>query len=660
MHPWSWAAFAAFAAIALIIVRYVYLRREPPGRGRSVLALLRWAALAVLVLLLFDPELPSRVHAAGSGGTQIVVDASLSMRLPTADGEGSRWEVAVEEARRLAGSGDVFLFGAETRRAAIDELAETSPDSPRSRLYPALRAASESGARRVVVLTDGGVEDAAEVGRLLPRLGLKVEFRMVGEGPVVNYALAELEHPDWVEEGDELEVRVGVVGAGQGGEPLRVSLRHDGETVAETTIEAPPEGRVAAASLSVAPEAPEDGGLLRYDVVLEPDDAMPDDNRRSFYVQVGERAAGIAVVSFRPDWEPRFLQPVLEQALGLSARGYLQAAPGRFVRMDKGAAAGEQADDAAVRRAIEQAELVVLHGLSDSSPAWAHEAARTAGRVLIFPAEDAMSLELPVPLAAASPGEWYPTASTPASPVAPMLGTIEARALPPLSGLRPVAATGRVWSALEASPGRQGAGSPVVVAAEEGGRRWAVATAQGYWRWAFRDGEPRQAYRRLWAAIGGWLVEDEPALAGDAVRPDRRVWAQGESLRWITASVEADSVHFRMVAEDGATAADTVVRHVQGEAVESGALPPGHYRYTVTAFAGDAQVARGEGELSVESYSPEFARGEVALAGFAGRTEAGSPIERPGRPLHTTPWPYLLFVGLVCAEWTLRRRWGLR
>lgn len=660
MDTIGWAAFAAVAAAALIIVSHIYRRREPPGHGRRLLTALRWTALSLLILLLFDPELPMTGHAAG-GGTQIILDASLSMRLPVdAESSQTRWQASIEEAERLAGGRDVLLFGESVHRVAVDALAEFEPDAPASRLYPALRAASESGARRVVVVTDGGIEDGSEVSRQLSQLGVDVEFRTVGERGVHNRALSELEHPDWVEEGEAFEVRIGVSGTGPGGDALSVSVREGDQTVAETSLEAPPEGRVATATLSVEPEAPEGGGLVRYDVVLEPTDAAPDDNTRTFYVHVGERPTGIAIVSFRPDWEPRFLQPVLEQALGLPVRGYLQAAPDQFVRIDAGGDAGEASDDAAVREALEEAELVVLHGLSDDAPAWAHEAASQAERVLIFPAEDASSLELPVSLAAASAGEWYPTASLPASPVAPLLASIEARALPPLHGVRPIAPAGRVWGALEASPGRDGAGSPVVVAAEESGRRWAIATAKGYWRWAFRSGEPRQAYRRLWAAIGGWLIEDEPALSGDAVRPEQRVWEQGETMRWLVPGIEADSVALQLRTEDGAVAADTVIEHIQGESVESGALPPDHYRYTVTAFAGGAQAGQGEGVLSVETYSPEFARSGAALEGFTGRGAAGTPIERPGRPLHTTPWPYLLFVGLVSTEWVLRRRWGLR
>lgn len=662
MDAISWAAFALIAAAALVLVRYIYQRREPPGRGRTVLTALRWGALTLLILLLFDPELPVVGHAAGGERTQVVIDGSLSMRAPIAEsGSGTRWDEARAEARRLAGSGDVLVFGEVPRRMSTDELEERAPEAPTSRLYPALRAASESGARRVVVITDGGVEDAAEVSRMLPRLGLDVEFRMVGgEAAPGNWALAEVRHADWVEEGADFEIEVGVVGTGEAGEPLRVRLFEGDRALAEAAIESPGEGRVATARLSLVPEAPEGGGLVRYDVVLEADDAIADDNRRTVYLHVGERPGGVVIVSFRPDWEPRFLQPVLEQALGLPVRGYLHVASDRFVRLGAGVGAGQAVDASAVRSAVEDAELLVLHGLGDDSPGWAREAASTASRVLVFPAEDAGALDLPVRLGAPAPGEWYATAAQ-SSPVAPLLATIESTVLPPLTGLRPVVSAGRGWSALEASPMRRaGGGSPVVVADEEGGRRWAVATANGFWRWAFRGGESRQAYRRLWAAVGGWLIEDEPTLAGDAVRPEGRVLERGRAPRWVAPGLAPDSMAIQVVAEDGTLVADTVVDHIQGESATIDALPPGHYRYTVTAYAGETVAGRGEGVLSVEAYSAEYARAGVTLSGFSGRREAGSALPMPGRPLHTTPWPYLLLVGLVSAEWVLRRRWGLR
>lgn len=99
---------------------------------------------------------------------------------------------------------------------------------------------------------------------------------------------------------------------------------------------------------------------------------------------------------------------------------------------------------------------------------------------------------------------------------------------------------------------------------------------------------------------------------------------------------------------------DTTVAIDAGRAV-TGALPPGHYRYRARTASGEAAT----GELTVESYSPELLQAVRPLDGGAEERGVGGR-SREGRPLHTVPWPYILVVALLCAEWVLRRRWGLR
>jgi hypothetical protein len=658
----GWGLYAAAAVVALAIVGYLYSRRETPGRGRRLLAALRWSALAVLLLLLFDPELPTTGLAAGGGGTRVLVDGSLSMLMPARVGESrTRWEAAVAEARRLAGRGDVLVFGAEPRVVAADSLAVATPAAGASRLFPALQAASEAGARRVVILTDGGVEDAPEVHRVLPRLGLEVDVVDVADEGVANRAIAEVEAPGWAEAGKAYGVEVGITAVGAAGDSTTVSVRQGDKVLASEQVALPAAGRVSTVKLSFEPTAPDGGGLVRYEVALEGDDSVADDDVRSFYVYVDEKPAGVALVSFRPDWEPRFLQPVLEQSLGLPVRGFLRVQPDRYIRSGVGEEAGRPATEAEVRRAIGQADLVVFHGLGADAPAWARETAKTAKRLLVFPAGDATELGLPVSLAPPTPGEWYASADIPASPVASLLASVPADELPPLSDLRALASGAGAWAPLEASRGRRGAGLPIAVAVEREGRRTVVATADGYWRWAFRGGEARQAYRRLWASLGGWLVEDQRSVAAGAIRPAERAAPRGEPLRWVAPGLGADSVAIRVAAEDGTTAVDTVVSRVRGDTLVTDPLAPGHYRFEARAFAGGEEVATAEGPLTVERYSAEFARPAVAVTGMAGGAAGEeAPRRLPGTPLHTTPWPYLLLVLLVSTEWTLRRRWGLR
>src|SRR5690606_31354254 len=107
-------------------------------------------------------------------------------------------------------------------------------------------------------------------------------------------------------------------------------------------------------------------------------------------------------------------------------------------------------------------DLVVLHGLGADAPDWALEAAATAGRVLVFPADDAAELGVPVAVGPETPGDFYPS-EVPASPVAAFLGDIETAGLTPLAGLRTAEAPAGAWAPLLVTRGRQGAGMPLAL-----------------------------------------------------------------------------------------------------------------------------------------------------------------------------------------------------
>ncbi len=668
MEVLGWSLYALAAVAGLAVAGYIYLMRETPGRGRPLLALLRFAAIALLILLIFDPEIPAAGIAAGGSRTRVLVDGSLSMRLPAdTSGATTRWERAAAEARRLAPGRDVVVFGAGPRVLSADSLEAFRPDAAASELMPALQAASESGARHVVILSDGGLEDAAEVTRMLPQLGMDVEVRSVADAAPANRALAEVSLPPWAEAGKPVEARVGVTSLGPEGDSVTVIVRQGDRVVAQTRIATGAPGRVAVGTLRFTPESPEGGGgaagergtLVRYDFELDPGDVEVDDDRRSAYVFVSERPAGVALVSFRPDWEPRFLQPVLEQTLGVPVRGFAFVGDGRYVRIGAGLEAGLPAGEVEVRRAVEQADLLVLHGLDAAAPAWAREAASQARRLLVFPGDGA-AVGLPVDVSAPAPGEWYVSSELPSSPLAGMLGTFRAEELPPLAGLRTAGGAGG-WTPLVASRSRRGPTSPIVAAGERAGRRWAVALGDGYWQWAFRGGEARQVYRRLWAALGGWLAHEERTVAATAVRPVGRTVPRGEPVRWVAPGLAADSIAFRITAEDGAVALDTVMPMLRGDTAATPALAPGHYAFEARAFSGGQEVAAAAGPFTVESYSPEFTRQAVELAGLQAARPGGVAPRRPGgEPLHTSPWPYLVLAMIVCTEWALRRRWGLR
>lgn len=657
MSGLGWLVWLGLSAAVTAVSIWHYRRRETPGRGRVLLAMLRACAVAFVLLLLFDPELPARGSAAVRG-TQVLLDASLSMRLP-GDAGGTRWDAAAAEARSRAGDRPVLLFGDEARPVPLDALPAEAPGDARSRLLPGLQAAAEAGVRNVVVVTDGGIEDADAVARWAPRLGLGVEMVNVGRD-MANLSLTEAAAPQWIDVGQPLPVQFAV--SGTGADSAAVVVRRDGSVIARTAVPAPSPGRVSSGSMDLRLEpSTRDDGWVRLDIALENRDAVPDDDQRTLYVQVGSEPAGVALVSFSPDWEPRFLAPVLEQSLGLPLRAYIRGATGRYVRLAAGMEAGAGTEEADVRQAIERGHLVVLHGLAVDAPGWAHDAARSARRILVFPADVDTSSPLPVSVGAEVTGDYFLSATVPPSPIAPLLADLDLATARPLTGLRTAPVPSGTWAPLMVTRGRQGAVLPAAVAGESGGRRWAVALGSGYWQWAFRGGAERRIYERFWSALAGWLAQQGDVASMPAVRPARMSLLRGAPVPWTATAALLDSMRVVLSDAQGGVVHDTVVSRVAGDTAYTTAPAPGHYSYRARAFAGD-NVLEAAGLLTIEHYSPEFARGRIEGA----RLESGASTVRSagsarrGTPLHAMAFPYVLIVALLAAEWILRRRWGLR
>jgi hypothetical protein len=654
----SWVLWSALAVTALALSLWHYRRRETPGRGRTALALLRAVTLAILLLLLFDPELPAGAVRAPRG-TQVLLDASLSMTLPAESAGSTRWDRAVAMARQRAGDRPVLLFGDRPRPVRPDSLPAALPSDGRSRMLPALQAAAEAGVRRVVVITDGAIEDADDIARWAPRLGIEVEPVRIG-GNVANRTLAEVSAPAWLEAGQPAVVEFGV--AGGAADTLRVVARRDDHVIGRAAAPGAPAGRLATGRLELMLEPPPGGGWVRLEVALEGNDAVPDDDVRTAYIHVSDEPAGIALVSLRPDWESRFLAPVLQQALGLPLRGWLRGTTGQYIRLGSGLDAGVRSGEEGVRRAVERAELVVLHGVGADAPSWVIAALTSARRLLVFPADPHGGVPLPLPVGTEQQAEFYVAPSVPPSPVAGLLAGVEQLSgSAPLTGLRSAELPPEAWAPLLVTRSRQGVPLPLAAAAEQGGRRWVVALGSGYWNWQFRGGAERQLYERLWGSLAGWLVRQRGTASLAAVRPATPAAPRATPVPWLAPGIVADSIHVQLADASGATVLDTVVAPTAADTAFVRPPEPGHYSYRARAFVGDT-IIEATGPLTIERYSPELDRPVVEL----GTLQSGVALvrgdggRRSGTPLHAVPYPYLVLLGVLAAEWILRRRWGLR
>jgi len=646
--------FVALASLLTAYAFWVYLRVELPVPVARRLAVVRAAALVVVLLLLFDPRLPG-ADAGGAPSRWVLLDASVSMSAVDEDGR-TAWSRASERAQELESDGwSIVRFGGE--RLDLGTGSDVGPVVPTSRLLPALEAAAESGAREVRVLSDLRFEDAVALRAAAERLPLEVAFEPF-EGAPANRGIGRFEVPDMPTPDEEALARIEVIG-GAPGDSIDVEILEEGAQVATVRVAAPSPGLRAVAEATLPPPAA--SGRVRYTARVGgspesssgapgPGDGFAADDEFVTYTNVGFEGGGLVLVSFRPDWEPRHLLPVLEDVTGLSGAGYLRAGPDRYVRSGRAANRGAPVDSATVRRAAGEAALLVLHGLGAEAEPWVTPLLASGGRVLVIPSDVRGAAAAGVTVAPAREGEWYASPDVPTSPIAGALTGVELQGLPPLRNVM-VADAPNPQPVLQLQ--LRGAGAPenaFHLVGEDGARR-VVALSSGYWRWAARD-EGRIAYRSLWSGLAGWLLAGERVAAAEP-RPASWTVPSDQPVPWVLPN---DSASYRVsISADGATAVDTLLGGGTGATTAS--LPPDTYTYQVLGAAGDTV---GTGRFDVVTSTLDMLPAVADPLEMAPPTGTVVPLEASGRPLRTSPLPYLLVIALLCGEWIVRRRSGLR
>ncbi len=654
----SWLIFGALAVSAAAFAAWVYYRRELPIPGRRVLGSARGLVLVLVLLLLWDPRLPgSRAGAFGGSDRWVLLDGSASMEAGGQGGEAA-WTVALARAQELAAEGArVLLFGGTPRVVPADSLGTLVPTEGTSRLAPALARVAESGAEVVTILSDLRLDDPIETNLTAERLLLELQSES-GEEGIRNVGVSRFELPIRAESGDTLVAEVAVFAEEAGGaDTIRLQVFEEDRLVASRRVAPAAFGRLATASIALP--APRASGWIRYRLSAELDgDEFSGDDTKAAYVEIDPEEGGLVLVSLQPDWEPRFLLPVLSQATGLDTRGFLAMGDARYLRLGSGADAGRSSDEAEVRRAVSGSDFLVLHGVGRNAPTWVLEAMAGSARLMIFPADPGGAAAAGVRAGLPLPGEWYPMPDLLPSPLAAGLAGADLTGLPPLTNVLPRVGPESGTGPLPIQLQGRGAAESALVLREDQGRRQAVMLASGFWRWAFREGADRQVYRRLWAGVVGWLLTSTPVVEGAGVRPARRVVSTSEDLTWSAPGMIGDSITLTLSAGDSVVMDTTVVVDGTGEA-RTGRLPAAEYTYRATVVGDGEEV--GSGRVESERHSLELLRRPAELtAGAVAGSGSGVRGRRPGRPLRTHPFPYVLILVLLCAEWIGRRQWGLR
>ncbi|MCC6771302.1 MAG: hypothetical protein IT360_08835 [Gemmatimonadaceae bacterium] len=599
MIPWLIALAAGVAAAAA-----VYARARP--KGRAATAALRAISVTSLVALALNTVLGARRVPS----PLVALDASASW----GRGRDTAGFAAAAQAARREGGDSLFVFG-DSLRLAGDTLAGRDRAS---RVRPAAERAMASG-RPLVVYTDGEIDDPEAL------LALPAGSRIVigGANSAPDAAVLDVSAPRVAAAGDTVEAQVTVAAGAGGAAAGSLQLELANRRVASVAFEAlPAQGERTVTLKFVAPAgtAPSE---LRATVVTA-GDAEPQNDAAATVLELTTGAAAV-LVSSSPDLDSREVAALLRGTVMLPTRAYFRVAPGQW-RED---VTLQPVSEEAVRRAVREAPIVVLHG--DTALFGAPRQVTRGSLALIAP---------PV----AAQGEWFATGA-PLSPVSTHLSGTVWDSLPPLdvSATPPADAE---FTILETRRSRR-LDQRVAIVGWERPRRVVVATASGFWRWRFRGGVGSDAFTAVWGSLLDWLAGERADVR--AAFPVTSAVRAGGAVQW-RRGVGGDSVVRVLVVRRGATDAgdSLVLRFGEGNNSTLVSAPPvGVY---------DVQTAGGASLLIVNPSAELLPRRRTVQDGALGSGTARGEAPRA----RDASWLFALALLSLCAEWLLRRRIGLR
>jgi len=339
LHPAVMALLIAPVAAVALALRHSHAKREAmPPPGRTAPFLLRFLALALLALVLFNPVRVERGATDHQRNTvTLLIDTSSSMcvsdeldggdPISRLDRLKSGW-FSRDFLDRLAQQGDLRLheFAAGSTwldRGHVDDLIA---DGDETRLVEQLGAAikqAEQQGGTILLLTDGRDTTSASAAALTPAArarGVAISAVLVGttqQQPDLNVRLSA-DHA-FVHDGQATVLRGEINQVGLDGRRIAAILEHNGESIERTELILGPEP--ARLSYNVTPAAPEGDeremvslSEFRLRVVPLPGESRTDNNDAYAFVQITRQHLRIALFENQPYWDTKFLIAALRDA----------------------------------------------------------------------------------------------------------------------------------------------------------------------------------------------------------------------------------------------------------------------------------------------------------------------------------------------------------
>jgi Putative glutamine amidotransferase len=332
LPPWALVLLAG-ALAAGVVLAALDVRREALPRRRWLMWTLRALAGVCALGFLLEPGLRQLQVARVKNRVAVLVDRSASMRFPVAAGEPSRSQVVAEALARLRPqiealkdryAFEVQGFDPELAPITAEQLATQPPRGGRTDLLAALRAlrASDTGGSRalagVLLFSDGadnvdlaqGLTGPARTA--LEALRVPVSTVAVGQGGLADLSVDAVKVDEFAFVRNSLTAEVELHGRGFKGQTVPVVLRREGQVVATRSVTFTADEDVKQVSFTFTPDQT---GRFVYTVSMPvyPEEAVAENNARSFALKVIRDRVRVLLVAGRPSWDERAIRGILRQ-----------------------------------------------------------------------------------------------------------------------------------------------------------------------------------------------------------------------------------------------------------------------------------------------------------------------------------------------------------
>lgn len=339
-------AVAVLILVVLILYRRTTARATP--RLKSVLILLKSAALTILFLCLLQPIVTTSSVRPQESTIGLLIDNSHSMTIRDMAQSRSRGEVATDLLYgndglidQLRESFTVGIFGFDRNTRPVSGPRDLSFSGTRTYIAEGIQHVGEAmkGLRlgALVLITDGadnGSGDPLRNAEILNTRNTPVYVIGIGANRIFNdLEINRVATSESFMQGGIFEVQVTVMSRGYEGRESDLLIEEGERVVASKKIKHGRDGRPKRYTLQLTPQRE---GALVYTVRIpeQEDEIIKENNRLSFLVDNQAKRAEILYVEGHPRNEYKFIRRAAGSDKALHLKTYLKTGPHKFLRQD--------------------------------------------------------------------------------------------------------------------------------------------------------------------------------------------------------------------------------------------------------------------------------------------------------------------------------------